>query len=594
MYNNRIKKLQEQLIKKGLKAYVIRTSDPHLSEMIANHYLYRRLYFCPFTGSNATLLITQTNAYLYTDGRYWVQASKELEGTNIELVYDGKDGVDSIYDYIKKNDLYPLGLDISLVSNSELEKYQKGNNKVFDIDFSSLISDLPSLPKDKIWKLNDEIVGESSKDKINRILSEIKKVGADAIIISALDDIAYVLNYRGNDIPCTPVFYSFLYLDIKGNVDLFIDEEKLPNVFMYNVNIHPYNDIYSFIESKENIVFSLDPSRTNAKIMRKAKNKIKQTCPAYLFKSIKNKTEITKTKEVQALDGLKFVKLQKYIDDNIESGELDEYKIGQYIDNLREEDDKCFSPSFDSIVAIDSNAAMMHYKPKVEGSRKLDENSQIVLIDSGGHYYGGTTDITRTFVVNKNPSREVITDFTLTLKSHISLAKAIFEKGCTGQSLDYAARSVMWDRGLDYKCGTGHGVGNMLCVHEGPISFRYTNPLNGQGEVLVPGHIITDEPGVYKEGKYGIRLENELLVRDAFNFDNEEAKKQVQGVFFAFESISYVPFDIRGIDVSMLIDIELEWLNKYHSRVYDILSKLIENDNELKDYLYKITRPLSR
>ena len=593
MYNSRIKKLQERLIKDNLKAYIIRSGDPHLSEYVADRYKAERLFYCPFTGSNGTLLITRDSAYLYTDGRYFIQAEKELEGTIIQLVKENTPDALPIQDFIRTNGLYPLGMNISLFSNNELSKFQRDKESVFDVDYSVLIPNIPQLPLDTIWQVSDTLLSDTIHERVNKVLEQIKKVGADCTLISSLDDVAYILGCRGNDIQYTPVFYSFLYLDIYGNIDLFIDPRKLPDSFYLKINYHPYDKLLSFIEERENNLFSIDPERTNARLVRKIKNKVFQTSPAFINKSVKGPVEIRKSKEAQAHDALKFVKLQKFIDDNFASGTLDEYTIARYIDKLREDDYKCFSNSFQTIVGIDSNSAMMHYAPSPEGSRKVTDKTQVILVDSGGHYYGGTTDITRTFIVNPNPLREIVNDYTLTLKSNIALSKVVFQEGCTGQSLDLAARSFMWNKGLDYKCGTGHGVGYMLCVHEGPVSFRFTPGPSERDAILKPGQIITDEPGVYKEGRYGIRLENELLVRNAFKLETPEEQKQVQGTFFSFETITYVPFDIRGINISLLTDEELEIINKYHERVCNILLPLCDSP-ELASYLRKITIKLTR
>lgn len=594
MYNERIKKLQERLVKDNLKSYIIKYADPHLSEYVAERYKAERNFYCPFTGSNGTLLITQDKAYLYTDGRYFLQAERELEGTDIKLVKENTPGVLPIQDFLRTNSLYPVGVNISLLSNSELSKFQREKEStVYDVDYSVIIPNIPSMPLDTIWPVNEALLSESFHDRVNKILTEIKKMGADCTLISSLDDVAYVLGCRGSDIPYTPVFYSFLYLDIYGNIDLFIDPRKLPESFYLKINYHNYDSLYAFLEEKENNLFSIDPERTNARIVRKIKNKVFQTSPAYLNKSVKGEVEIRKSKEAQAYDGLKFVKLQKFIDDNIATGNLDEYTIARYIDKLRKDDYKCFSNSFETIVGVDSNSALMHYAPPKEGSKKVTEKTQVILVDSGGHYHGGTTDITRTFIVNANPHKDVINDYTLTLKSNLALSKVIFQQGCTGQSLDLAARSIMWNRGLDYKCGTGHGVGYMLCVHEGPISFKFSPSGYEKDAILKPGHIITDEPGVYKEGRYGIRLENELLVRNAFKLVTEEEQKQVQGTFYSFETITYVPFDIRGINIAMLTDEELEMINKYHERVCNILLPLCDTP-ELASYLRKITIKLTR
>ena len=585
IFDERIKKLQEQLIKDGLKAYIIPATDPHLSEMYAPRFGAMRYYFCSFKGETGTLLVTQTDYYLYTDGRFWTEAENELKGTSCKLVYAGKANVLSMSDFIKENNLYPLGLDSSLFSLNEVKGfYVDDNHKIISKSYLSLVEDLPPMPKDKIFKIDEELLSTTRYDRVMAIVSEMKKQNAKACLLTALDDIAYVIGYRGNDIAYTPVFYSYLYINEDGVSDLFIDEEKIPNSFnSLKVNIHKYEDLIKFLDERKDVPTMIDLSNTNALICSHLKNIINATSPASIFKAIKGKVEVENIKRIHKLDGIAVLKLQKYIEDNIDKG-LDELKCAEFIDNTRLKMDECFELSFETIAAVDSNAAMMHYAPSENSNAKLYKDSKLLLVDSGGQYYGGTTDITRTFLIK--PTKEVIKDYTLTLKSQIALSKTVFEKGCSGLSLDIIAREVFWKEGMDYKCGTGHGVGYISCVHEGPVSFRYYVPAGRKvSGILTPGHIITVEPGVYKAGKYGIRLENELLVVDGLTTDD--------GIFYKFETVTYCPYDRKGIDVSLLDDEELKWLNDYLGSVYDTLAPLID-DEELLAYLRKQCAPFLR
>ncbi len=587
--DERIAKLQAQMKKDGIKAYVIPATDPHMSEEAASRYTRERFYFCSFKGNDGTLLVTEDKYYLYTDGRYWTEAEGELEGTSCILVYAGKAGVPSLSEFIKKNELYPLGIDASLFSFNDLKGfYVDDAHKIRQVSYRYMVEDLPKLPTGKIWKVDDALLSTTMKERIDQAMDVVNHNGCDALVIPTLDDIAYILGYRGNDIPCTPVFYSYLYIDSERKPHLFIDNAKLPeNGLSDDIIVHPYEEFFDFLKEHKDVKTFVDRNTTNARICSILRNKFFGNNPTIRQKSIKGSVEIENTKQIQAIDGIAVLKLMKYVDDNIDDGNLNEYVCAQFIDAARRESPRCFDLSFETIAAVDDNAAMMHYAPTSENNAQMTKKNQLLLVDSGGQYYGGTTDTTRTFLFGENISEEVKKDYTNTLKSQISLSTAIFEKGCSGHEIDIRARAIMWEQGLDYKCGTGHGVGYMSCVHEGPIGFRYYHREGVYDDgILTPGHIITIEPGVYKAHKHGIRLENNLLVVPAFETDD--------GIFYRFETITYAPYDERGIIVSMLDDKELSWLNDYQKMVYDTLSPLINDDADLLEYLRKVTRPLSR
>ncbi len=588
IFDERIQSLQKRMKKDGLMAYIIPATDPHMSEESASRFTKERFYFCSFKGNDGTLLVTQEKSYLYTDGRYWTEAEGELKGTSCILVYAGKAGVPSMSEFIKKEKLYPLGIDASLFSYGDLKNfYLDDEHKIRQVSYRFLVEDLPSLPNGKIWKVDEALLSTTRKERIDLAMDETEKKGAKSLIIPTLDDISYILGYRGSDIPCTPVFYSYLYIGEDRIPHLFIDQEKLPEEGMPDdIIIHPYDSFYDYLKEKSTVKTLVDKSNTNARICSLLKNKVFQNNPTIRQKSIKGAVEVKNTKEIQAIDGIAVLKLMKFIDDNIEKGNLDEYVCAKYIDDARRSQKRCFDLSFETIAAVDSNAAMMHYAPSKENHASMSLENQLLLVDSGGQYYGGTTDTTRTFLFGRNVSEEVKIDYTKTLKSQISLSTAIFEKGCSGHEIDIMAREIMWKEGLDYKCGTGHGVGYMSCVHEGPIGFRYYHREGVYDDgILTPGHIITIEPGVYKAHKHGIRLENNLLVVPAFETED--------GIFYKFETITYAPYDERGIVVSMLSDEELSWLNNYQKMVYDTLAPLIEEE-ELLAYLKKVTKTITR
>ena len=587
-FDERIQQLQSWMRRDGLKAYLIPATDPHLSEEACSRYTYPRFYFCSFKGNDGTLLVTLDGYYLYTDGRYWTEAEMELKDTNCQLVKAGKAGVKSIQEFVKENNLYPLGLDASLFSLSDIKSfYIDEKHQIISLSYTERIPNVPSLPKDKIWKLDPTLLSTTRKERVATLLENVRKNNGQEIILTNLDDISYILGYRGNDIECTPVFYSYLYVESDGLLHLFIDKKKLPsNFFEPDIVIQPYDEIYDYLSTREKKVV-VDFRTANARIIKHVKHPVNVPSIALRMKSVKGKVEIENTKKVHELDGICVLRLMKYIEEHKDDPDMDEYKASQYIDNVRLANRKCFEPSFTTIAALDSNASMMHYAPTKDVHSPFKKDSELLLVDSGGQYFGGTTDITRTFLLQKKPNPEIVRHYTLTRKSQISLSTTIFEKGCSGHSIDITAREVMWKEGLDYKCGTGHGVSYIGPVHEGPIGFRYYNrPGVIDDGILEPGHIITIEPGVYLDGKYGIRLENELLVKEAF--ENE------QGIFYKFETITYCPYDRKGINVDMLTDSELKWLNDYLKMVEEKLSPYLQEDKPLLKYLKKQCEPFKR
>ncbi len=588
IFDERIEVLQKQMKVDGIKAYIIPATDPHMSEECCSRFSSERFYFCPFKGADGTLLVTQDHYYIYTDGRYWTEAEGDLVSSSCILVYQGKAGVPSMSEFVKENNLYPLGLDSSLFSLGELRSfYSDKDHPIKNISYRRFVKDLPSLPQGKIWKVDQKYLSLTRDERVKNIMDVVFSAGAKSIVIPLLDDIAYVLGYRGSDIECTPVFYSYLYIDENSKLTLFIDKAKLPNDFDTDITVYPYEEFESFLRKNMDIPTMIDPNKTNALICSILKHPVHYASPAYYQKSVKGPVEIENTKEIQAIDGVAVLKLMKYIDDNIDTGRLNEENLAEYLDQARRSNPRCFDLSFTTIAASDANAAMMHYAPTKEKYSPLTRSNQLLLVDSGGQYYGGTTDTTRTFIVSKHVSEEVKHDYTLTLKSQIALSTTIFEKGCTGHSIDIKAREIMWKEGMDYKCGTGHGVGYMSCVHEGPIGFRfYDRPSRGDSGDLQLGHIITIEPGVYKAHRYGIRLENNLLVVPAFETDD--------GIFYKFETITYCPYDRRGIDMTMLTDEEISWVNNYHKMVFEKLAVYCKGDSELLAYLSKQCAPLYR
>ena len=574
--------LQNALKKDNLKAYLILTCDPHDNEYIADYYFSERLYFSPFTGDAGQLLVTQDNAYMFTDGRFFIQAEKQLKGSGVTLMKIGEKGVPTLQDFIHQNKLYPLGLNLLNCNANLYTSLLNSDAQIVDKDYSYLVQNRPQLKVDKVFKLSDDLNTLSYKEKIQRILVEVEKVGAKANLITTLDDIAWTLNLRGNDIDCNPVFYSYLYLSKELGNHLFIELKKI-DFAIDGVVIHPYNEITSFLAAHQNVPTLVDKLRINARLFNLLKNKILGRNPSYLMKAIKGEKEIRNTKEIQIIDGVALVKFGYFLKNNLDKN-LSEYDYSVELEKYRRESTRLFELSFSTIAAVGANAAEMHYGPTKDVHSVVSNKDQELLVDSGGQYYGGTTDTTRTFAIGKKLTSEFIHDYTLTLKSVIALTNTVFLDKSTGQTIDIKAREIMWKEGLDYKCGTGHGVGYILNVHEGPNGFRYRRvPERDDGAEIVPGMITTIEPGVYKENKYGIRIENNLLCVPAFLTE--------MGEFYKFETITCVPIDIRALDRSLLTSEEISWLNTYHAWVYKALAPFFKDNRDLVDYLKEVTRP---
>ncbi len=585
-----LKKLQSELKRKGIKAYYITPSDEHNSENVPDVYLSERLFYCPFTGTDGTLLVTQDAAYLFTDGRYFIQAEEELKDSEVTLVKPAEGlGFESLSpsELVAKNNLYPLAFDFKRVSVKEAMKfYDSGNpltvfDDIIDENFSSLLPFQLEKGTDKVWEVTPDLTSVTREERIAKLRQFLINSGdMDGCLITDLAQIAYLLNLRGNDIRHTPVFYAFVYIDLSAT-HLFIDKSKIEGIELKDVTIHDYEEIYSFLTLVQELSILYDPASTNLAIANKINHSINGPIPVELNKIVKDPIEMKNIHETHILDGVAMVKFIKYLYEHSNDG-LTEHQLAEVLANFRLENKRCFDLSFDSIVAVDGNAAMMHYAPTKEKSSKLDKNSHLILVDSGGQYYGGTTDITRTFLFN-DPSEEIRRNYTLTLKSLISLSTSVFLEGCSGMTLDMKAREIMWREGLDYQCGTGHGVGYMLGVHEGPNAFRYYIKDKNKIPYFYALNIVTTvEPGVYKEKEYGIRIENEIVTVPYGSNNN--------GNFLTFECITCCPIETKYLMLDLLTNEEIEYLNGYHEWVYNKLSPLL--DEEHKAFLKGLCEPV--
>ncbi|RHQ95910.1 aminopeptidase P family N-terminal domain-containing protein [Peptoclostridium sp. AF21-18] len=590
----RIAKLRELMKENGIDAYVVPTSDFHQSEYVGEHFKARK-FITGFTGSAGTAVITLDEARLWTDGRYFTQAAKQLEGSGVELMRMAEPGVPTINEYLKSTLVEGncLGFDGRVVAMGEGQGYEeitKANKATikYEVDLIDEIwEDRPELSKKPAFKLGEEYAGESAASKIERIREYMKECGATYHTIATIDDICWVLNMRGDDIDFFPLVLSYMVVKMDG-VDLYIDETKLNDELKsefaeIGVAIHPYNDVYADtkkIPAGETIL--IDPARLNYAIYSNIPEgvaKVEERNPEVLFKARKNAKEVENMRIAQIKDSVAHVKFMKWVKENVETMEITEMSASEKLDELREEMGNFIRPSFEPISAYADHAAMMHYCSKPETDVRLREGS-VYLTDTGAGFWEGTTDITRTFVLGE-VSDTIKEHFTLVAMCNLRLANATFLQGCVGMNLDILARKALWERGLDYKCGTGHGVGYLLNIHEAPTSLRWRYRA-GDTHKFEEGMILTDEPGVYIEGSHGIRLENELLV--CMGEQNE------YGQFMYFEPITYIPFDLDGIVPEVMNSDDIKYLNEYHKLVFEKVSPYL--NEEETEWLRKYTREI--
>lgn len=582
--------LREVMKKENVDYYIIPSGDSHQSEYVPEYYK-GRAYVSGFTGSAGTLLVGLEESYLWTDGRYFIQAEKELNGSGIKLMKMNIPGYPSLLEWIKNNvkEGKTLAFDGSTISVNEYKNYKElakknGFNIKMDKDFLNEIwSDRPELSKEKIFIHDTKYCGKFASEKLEEVRAEMTTLEGENYVVTSLDDIAWLFNIRGNDIAYNPVALAYALISDKEAV-LYINEEKVTNddkrtLEAQGVTLKSYNDIY---EDIKNVVGSIiiDGAKVNGKLYSLISEDVKIIENLNIttsLKAVKNEVEIKNMEVSQVRDGVAMVKFIKWLKENVGKINVTEISASDKLEEIRAKGENFKGLSFNTIAGYKDHAAMMHYSATEESQYELDSEGML-LIDSGAQYLDGTTDITRTFILGPITEEEK-RDFTLVLKSHIALATTIFLKGTNGCNLDAIARRPLWRYGMDYKCGTGHGVGFFLNVHEGPQGIRTF----GNTIALEPGMILTNEPGVYKENKHGIRTENTLLVTKAFKNDE-------MGEFYKFDTISYCPIDLEGIDVSLLYEEEREWLNNYHRTVYEKLSPYL--NEEEKKFLEKETRSI--
>jgi len=584
MINARIEQLRAEMKKRGIAAYVVPTSDFHNSEYVGVYFKCRE-FITGFTGSAGTAVITMDEANLWTDGRYFLQAADQLKDSCVILRKMGEEGVPKITEYLKnvlkEGDI--LGFDGRVIDAdtgkdfADIVEQKKGSLKV-DEDLVDLIwTDRPALSKEPVWLLDVKYSGKSTADKLAEIRRVMEEKAASVHLVSSLYDIAWILNVRGNDIACVPVVLSHLAIT-KENCIWFVQEEIVtPEIRAYldanEIETKPYNDFYDYVSSlspDETILMNKGNVnyRINASVPEGVKvvNEIEPSTP---MKAIKTKAEIENTIRAHVKDGVAVTKFMYWLKKNVGKIPMTEISVSDYLESLRKEQEGFLEISFETIAGYAAHGAIVHYEATPETDIPVEPRS-FLLVDSGGHYLEGTTDITRTFALGALTDEEKDA-FTRCLRSNLNLANAKFKYGCTGINFDILARGPFWEVGMDYNHGTGHGVGYVLNVHEGPNSFHWRQyPGRTADKVIEAGMITTDEPGIYLEGKFGIRHENELLCC--------EGEKNEYGQFMYFEPITYVPFDLDAVDPNQMTSREIGYLNDYHKKVYEVLAPYFEGE----------------
>ncbi len=592
LVKERIAKLHELMKKNGIDAYIVPSSDSHQSEYVAPHFGTRK-WITGFTGSAGTAIITLNKGnYLWADGRYFIQAENQLKGSTVDLFKMGLPGVPTMTEWLKDNldKGMTVGFDGKVISKAffdTLEKKlsHKSINFKFDKDLIDEVwEDRDALPMDTFFSLDVKYAGKSRTEKLDDIRKHMQKEGMTHFVLTSLDDIAWLFNIRGNDVPSNPVILSYAVITMDKAI-LFVNPDKVTpemkkELNSENVELKGYNDLCDYLKTLDkNSVVTYDADRTNVLITNSIPNDvevIEEQNVTALAKAVKNAVEIENMKKAHIKDGVAMVKFLHWMDENVGKTKVTEVTADEKATEFRAQNENFMGRSFGTIAGYKEHAAMMHYSATPETAYDVQKEGML-LVDSGGQYLEGTTDITRTLVLGElTPEQK--RDFTLVVRGVINLTITKFLQGATGSHLDALCRAELWKYGIDYKCGTGHGIGFFLNVHEGPHRIA-----NGNNVVsLREGMMVTNEPGVYNEGRYGIRTENVILVA--------KDEKTEHGQFFKFETITMCPIDLRGIDKNYLAPEHIDWLNNYHKEVYEKLSPSL--NTEEKAWLKNATRAI--
>lgn len=592
----RLSALRTEMKKRNIAIYVVPTADFHESEYVGEYFKARK-FITGFTGSAGTAVITMTDAGLWTDARYFLQAEKQLEGSTVTLYKMAEEGVPTVTEYIEKTlkEGEIIGFDGRVINSSLGKKFlaiaEKKNGKLYvDEDLVDLVwTDRPAMSKEPVWIFDEQYVGESVESKLSAVRKKMEEKGASIHLMASLYDIAWLLNVRGNDISYVPVVLSYLAIT-KDSCVWFVQEEVVDDTLAAylaknNITTKPYDSFYDFVKgiSSDEVVL-MNSSVMNYRIVNNIPQNVKvidEVDPSVLLKSIKNPVQMENIRIAHKKDAVAMIKFMYWLKKNVGKIPMTEISVSDYLESLRREQDGCLDLSFDTICGYAEHGAIVHYSATPESDVPLQAKG-LLLVDSGGHYLEGTTDITRTFVLGPITEEEK-EDFTRVCRSNINLAAARFLYGCSGMNLDIIAREPFWEVGMDYKHGTGHGVGYVLNVHEGPNGFRWRqSPDRSEGATLEEGMVTTDEPGIYIEGKYGVRTENELICR--------KGEKNEYGQFMYFENVTYVPIDLDAILPEKMTSVERQRLNDYHRMVYDTMAPYFSGE-EL-EFLKEYTRAI--
>lgn len=586
-----IKAFVQMMNQKNIDAYIIPTSDFHQSEYVADYFKYRE-WISGFTGSYGTVVLTTSGEHgLWTDGRYFLQAEKELEGSGIKLFKMRQPNVPKIREWLLEKLPHgsTVGLDGKAFSANQMELYTKtfkekdiqinSNNNLID----ELWEDRPTLPQKKVFEHVQKYAGESVEDKLKHVREKMTDQAIDYFIISSLDDIAWLYNLRGSDVDFNPVFLAYTIIE-HNKATIYMDQRKLSKTLMdkytgFGIEFKPYDAIYEAVEWIKESTIYYSPKNLNYAILNKIdlSNHLKKGLNFTTeIKALKNKTERKNFKNVFVKDGIAMTKFIYWLKKNVSKEEISEYDAQCKLSHLRKEQPLYQQDSFNYISGYQENGAIIHYSAK-ENACSMLQPEGFYLIDSGGQYLDGTTDITRTLALGKLSDAQK-RDYTLVLKGHINLDRAKFMKGTRGSNIDILARQPLWENGLNYNHGTGHGIGYFLNVHEGPQNIS----MNPTKISLKPGMVISNEPGIYRPGKYGIRLENIVIVT--------EDKKTDFGEFYKFETMTLCPFDREAIITDLLTIKEKLWLNNYHQAVFDAISPGLSTEEV--EWLRKETQPI--
>ncbi|MBC8059992.1 MAG: aminopeptidase P family protein [Clostridiaceae bacterium] len=582
----RIEELRNQMRKRNIEAYIVPSSDPHQSEYVAEHYT-ARTFITGFTGSAGTAIITLKDACLWTDGRYFIQAESELKDTGVTLFKMGESGVLTVEEFLKKslNKGAKIGFDGKVISVEYFRILQKAlENQEFSFEvkedlIDEIWKDRPEMPCSQVVLHEVKFAGKSREEKLTQVVKEMKTMGADYYVVAGLDDIAWLLNIRGRDIKCNPLSIAYSVIS-QNKCYLFMDDRKITSEVRIelekaNVEIMPYNSLGKFLEGIKAGTILIDPAKTSTWINSAIKIKTVETMDITTrLKAVKNDIQIENIRTAMVRDGVAMAKFINWIKKTIKTRNITEIEASDKLEEIRKVGENFYDLSFGSISAYRANASMPHYSA-TEKNQATIKAEGLYLIDSGAQYLDGTTDITRTLAVGPLTEEEK-TDFTLVLRGMINLTMQRFLYGTTGSNLDIIARIPLWNAGMDFKHGTGHGVGFFLNVHEGPHRISMA-PNNVK---LEKGMVVSNEPGVYKVEKHGIRTENLVVVQ-------RDEITQYGGQFMKFETLTLCPIDLEAIDVSLLTIEEKNWLNNYHRIVFEKLSPYLQGE-EL-EYLKQAT-----